>query len=152
MFPDGDGVTIQPGGSFELHSGDGLVDSFDDATAAAKRLYQMKDAHQAHVERGGPDALKAKWPKGVAFPALKDAGDPGLEVRMAGTGEVIELERPEPEPEPEVPVEAPVEAVVEASEASTEPPPPQDPVVGEPEISVEEPPPEPQPVTSRGYY
>jgi hypothetical protein len=80
---DTEGVVVAPGRAFELHCKDGFITSFETQEAAAVHMEAMKKAHASHVERGGPATLKKGWPKGTPFPALRDEGDPGFEIKSA---------------------------------------------------------------------
>ena len=63
ILPNEDGVTVCPGGSFELHCDDGFVASFSSEEEATTALEAHLQSHALHVERGGPAAVKAMMGK-----------------------------------------------------------------------------------------
>jgi hypothetical protein len=75
---EGEGVTIQPGGDFELHCADGFITSFSSKDAAQVHLDAMAKGHADHVARGGAAALRAAGSKD-----FRASDDPGLEIKAA---------------------------------------------------------------------
>lgn len=117
IFGEDPSISVEPGGDFELHCRDGFIDSFVSEEAAAAALETRRASHAAHVERGGPEALRARFAKhpvlkGRPIPALHDDKDPELKV--------VALEGAEEKPGTEAEISA---SEIPASEMETDPAP-----------------------------